>query len=415
MRRIHVLTVLIALLIVLVPNFAFGACDLNATPSNFASQLSAAQPGQTLCLAGGSYGSFAGVTKSSPGVTITAASGATPTMSINFLSSPVPAWLIFDGLTISGGTISGPAHDLVFKNSTFTDKLTIWASANNNACSNCSAMNGSNIVFDNDTFNMAANPNGVGGYEGRVQFNSGGSTPAGITIKNSKFTTGCADGIQFGGAGAGHGVTVGPNNEFYNLLQGSCGPHVDSIQFNGDENSPNSNVGPVITGNYFHNDTTGIVSYDYDTNATITNNVLVGISGAIGLAGFDSTSIAEHNTVINGDISCDVTHESNVCRATIRNNITRSVVLTSSGGTGSPSVNDYNMCTGGGCAGSHSLSGTPTFVGGSSPSSYAGYALTSTSLGHQAASDGKDMGITVSGSSTSTAPAAPTNLKVVVQ
>jgi hypothetical protein len=44
----------------------------------------------------------------------------------------------------------------------------------------------------------------------------------------------------------------------------------------------------------------------------------------------------------------------------------------------------------------HALSGAPTFTGGSSPSTIAGYALTSGSVGHNAASDGTDMGANVS-------------------
>src|SRR3981081_2479354 len=56
-HRIHFSTILITCCLV-VPHFAFGACDLNATTANFGSQLAAAQPGQTLCLASGSYGDF---------------------------------------------------------------------------------------------------------------------------------------------------------------------------------------------------------------------------------------------------------------------------------------------------------------------------------------------------------------------
>jgi hypothetical protein len=341
-------------------------------------------------------------------------------MSINFAqASPVPAWLIFNGITISGNNnISGPAHDLTFTNVTFTGQIVFYPGANNNACSSCSAMNNNNLVFDGDVFNLAEEQSGTGGYEGRIQFVYGGPTPAGITIKNSKFTTGCADGIQLGGAGAGNGVTIGPNNEFYNLMQGSCGPHVDSIQFNGDENGPNSSTGPIITGNYFHDNSTGIVSYDYDSNATITNNVVtrIGNNVGIGLAGFDSNSIVEHNTVFNNEVDCDVTHEGNVCHAVIRNNIiTDGIHLTTSGGTGSPSFSDYNFCSSGGCPGSHSInSGTPTYVGGSSPNSYSGFALTSTSIGNLAASDGKNIGINAT-TTTTGGPSPPTSLVAAVQ
>lgn len=408
MHRIYLSTILITCFLV-VPHFAFGACDLNATTANFASQLAAATPGQTLCLANGNYGSFSGVTKSSPGVTIAGASGATPTMSISFRqTNPVSAWLIFDGITISGGTISGPAHDLTFKNSTFTDKLTIYPSANNNACSSCAAMNNNNIVFDTDLFNMAANQSGAGGYEGRVQVQLGGPTPAGITIKNSKFTTGCADGIQLGGIGGGYGLTIGPNNEFYNLQQGSCAQHIDSIQLVG-AGVPYS--GPVITGNYFHNNTTGIVNYDYPADAQITNNVFVNISQDAVSGVSSTTSVVAHNTVIGNTIGCNVTHQGDICHSAIYDNIAPGINLY---GTGKPTVNDYNLCTSGGCVGTHSLNGTPAYVGGSTPITYAGYALTGTSIGTSAANDGRDMGINVT-TSGSGAVTPPTGLSAVVQ
>ena len=42
-----------------------GSCDLNATPSSFASQVAAASSGQTVCLATGSYGTWTGTSRRS--------------------------------------------------------------------------------------------------------------------------------------------------------------------------------------------------------------------------------------------------------------------------------------------------------------------------------------------------------------
>jgi hypothetical protein len=395
-HRIYLSTILITCFLV-VPHFAFGACDLNATTANFASQLAAAQPGQTLCLASGSYGAFAGVTKASPGVTLMAASGAKATMRIAFTqSSPVPAWLIFDSIWFTGGVgdISDGAHDITFRNSTFADKLTISPGA----------MNRNNIVFDNDLFNMADNQAGTGGYEARVAFAGGGPNPAGITIKNSKFTTGCADGVGF--EGGGMGVTIGPNNEFFNLLQGSCGPHIDSIQFD------NSTVpGPTITGNYFHNDSTGIAYYDYVNDSIVTHNIVVNVMQDQISGGSTPNSIVAHNTT-DGQIGCGVTHQGNVCKAQIYDNIAGNLNTT----TAAPSSLDYNLCINTTCEGSggHNLRGTPAYVGGAKPTTYTGFALTSTSLGHNAANDGKDIGINVS-SAASSAPSAPAGLVATVQ
>jgi hypothetical protein len=73
----------------------------------------------------------------------------------------------------------------------------------------------------------------------------------------------------------------------------------------------------------------------------------------------------------------------------------------------------------GGCPGTNrdcnSISGTPTFVGGSNPSTNAGFALTSGSTGHNAASDGTDMGANVSlvgVQATSGAPKIPSGVAV---
>jgi hypothetical protein len=389
---------------------ASAACDFNATSSNFSTQLAAAAPGQTICLATGNYGTFNGMTKTSPGVTLTAAPGATPTMALWFGTTTSPAsWLILDNITIAGGNINGPANNITFRNSHFTDKLTIWQNAKNNSCSGCPALNNSNIVFDNDLFDMSANQAGVGGYEGRIQIIGSGNdpVPAGVTIKNSKLTTGCADGIQIGGGG--YGVTIGPNNEFYNLLQGSCGPHIDSIQFVGTDPT-----GPVITGNYFHDNTTGIIGYDYANDATITNNVLKSIAAdGTAIAG-NATGTISHNTLINNELSCGVTHQGNVCHSAFINNIATGFYL-DGGGAGAPSALDFNLCTKASCPsgyGTHNLTGTPTYVGGTSPTTYSAFPLTSSSIGHNAANDGNDIGINVANVATAV-PSPPTNLIIV--
>ena len=56
-------------------------CDRNATTSSFASEVSAASAGQTICLASGSYGTWQGTNKA---ITIRAAAGATASMCYAF-------------------------------------------------------------------------------------------------------------------------------------------------------------------------------------------------------------------------------------------------------------------------------------------------------------------------------------------
>lgn len=393
------------------------ACTADTTTATFAANLANAAPGSTLCLDAGTYSNWAagsGVTKTTPGVTLLAASGATVTFPFSFAqNSPVIAWLIFDGITFKGGNMSGPTHDITIQNSDFGDKINIYGSANNNACGSCPAMNNNNILFNNDLFDMSLNQSGTGGYEGRINI-LGNSLPAGVTIKNSKFTTGCADGIQSVGGG-GNGFTIGPGNEFYNIKQGSCGQHVDSFQFVG-----SSSPGPTITGNYFHDNSTGIVGYDNANTAIISNNVVVNITqDAICMGGVNSNTIIEHNTVPGANISCSSNHEiSAPCTAVIRNNISRGYDGGGAPGNFQPSYFDYNLCTAGSCAfngfgpGAHSLNGTPTYVGGSNPNTYAGFALTADSLGHNAGSDGKDMGVDITADPP---PDPPTGLAAEVQ
>lgn len=375
-----------------VPASAPG-CDFNATTANLTAQLTAAQPGNSVCLAAGNYGAFEGVPKSPPGVTIKPQSGAAVRMSLNMRSTASPAQgLIIDGVTFTGGVLSGPTNHVTIKNSTFTNEINIFtgeAPAHNNACGDCPAMNNNAVLFDSDTFNMADDPNGSGiVYEGRVSFPLMGSTPAGLTIQNSRFTDNCADGIFF--ANSGRGVSV-INNEFTNLQQNpagraGCGPHVDPIQFDG-----GSSV--TIRGNYFHNNSTGIASYDGGTsNDVITDNVITNTTQDSILVTGDQNSIVQHNTVIGDQVIIGADHLGNPStNVTATNNVVPQGVdlRTAEGATGTV---DYNLCLST-CVGAHSQVGAPLFQGGSTPTTWEGYRLTALSPGHFMASDGLDMGI----------------------
>ena len=81
-------------------------CNLNATTSNFTTQIANATPGQTVCLASGNYSSFTGTSKSPPGITITSAPGATVTFNsgITLNLSNVQNFTL-DG-TAGGGTMT---------------------------------------------------------------------------------------------------------------------------------------------------------------------------------------------------------------------------------------------------------------------------------------------------------------------
>src|SRR4051812_29300772 len=60
------------------------AVDRHATPSTFASVFAAAQGGDRVLLAAGSYGTWQGGAKSAPGVTVMPEVGAVASLALNF-------------------------------------------------------------------------------------------------------------------------------------------------------------------------------------------------------------------------------------------------------------------------------------------------------------------------------------------
>ncbi len=85
-------------------------------------------------------------------------------------------------------------------------------------------------------------------------------------MSNSYFagSAGCSDGIFV--LGDPNSVQIGPGNEFTGITQQGCGGHVDPIQLYGGATT-------IITGNYFHDNSTGVMSPDGDDGYVITNNV----------------------------------------------------------------------------------------------------------------------------------------------
>ena len=106
---------------------------------------------------------------------------------------------------------------------------------------------------------------------------------------------GCSDGVQV--VGDAYGVRIGPGNEFTGIRQGSCGAHVDPIQFYG-------GTATVVTGNYFHDNgdgSGGIMSPDGDDSYTVKNNVFAE-TGAYPYAiagGGCANCVYTHNVFIN--------------------------------------------------------------------------------------------------------------------
>ena len=282
---------------------AYGA-DRPATPSTLASVISAAQPGDTILLATGDYGTWTGGAKAAPGVTIKPAAGATPSLGVNFGSSA--SNLRLEGFSqFQGGTLTNSSN-ITIADSIFRRPMGVSG--------------GTGIVFDGDTFDGL----GTGINEGRLGFVRG----AKVTVRNSHFGGGgCSDGIMVsGGGGAAPTVTI-DRNVFDGLRQGSCAAHVDPIQFYGA-------TGTVVTSNYFVNNSTGIMSPDCNGSPlTATNNVFVstGYHAAIIHGGGRDSTIA-HNVMVGWALNVD--SGNNGC-ATPRNNVVRdNVGYVNVGGTG---------------------------------------------------------------------------------
>jgi parallel beta-helix repeat protein len=241
-----------------------------------------------------------------------------------------------------------------------------------------------------------------------VQGDDSGSVVNGVVISNNLFQgSGPSDGIQI--TGDAYGTVIGPGNEFVGIKQSGCGStHCDPIQFYGASHT-------TITGNYIHGNSTGLLLGVMD-NILIQNNVLVTDGEypdqiVIFVCG-NKNNVIRHNTLANGanirfqDDGCGPTVSEtaydNVVTGRIRADATMNMATATIG---------YNL-TPVTLAGTNNLVGRPTYVGGSSPSTLAGYQLASNSLGYRSASDGTDRGNNF-GTGTGTALPPPQNLRVL--
>lgn len=362
------------------------SCTVQASTANFASVFKSAGSGAVICLAAGKYGTFNGALKSGM-VTIRPQDGVAAsqvTMTINF--NPASN-ITIDGVTVLTDSLIGNSQTkhITIKNSDFPGQITLNASELANA----------DVLFDH---NVHHDFNATDNREGRIFVpNANDSTQTvGVTIQNSQFVNGNSDGIQNGATG----LQI-LNNEFKGIVQvdNQAGVHADSIQLLGSKNT-------LISGNYFHNDEDGIMCADGCDHETIKNNVFAITNSpfAITLLSDNGSSIT-HNTfpdaacsfnqrcgkIMVGNKSGDAASKGTILKDNILNSTADS--------NGNPSVaglaqEDYNLFAGQQKnAGSHDITGKPTYSGGTNPNTYAGYTLASGSLGKGNASDGTDRGI----------------------
>ncbi|MEZ0392487.1 MAG: hypothetical protein ACAH59_09740, partial [Pseudobdellovibrionaceae bacterium] len=386
----------------MMAEISHAACDQTLSPgANVASAVSSAPAGATICLNAGSYGNvqFTNFSKS-PRVTVQSVSGRTATLSANYYNA---SGIDLKSLTISGLDIRNGSRNITAQGNTFTGQTVI------NMGSNGGNYGDANILLDGNTFDGISVCTNC--YEGRVEVIS--SLPCGVTISNNHFGgAGESDGIQM----SAKGLKIGPGNVFEGIIQGNYGRHVDAIQGVGQS-------GTIITGNYFFNNTINIGFYDGGSSEQITHNVfgpprdnlqnlqLGGIQGMIMAHNTFRNTIIAHGTK-SGDTANS--------GWTVRDNIFVNSDLINSGDQLQCNNCVYNsnlFDASSSSRGTNALIGSPTFVGGSAPSTWAGYQLTSSSLGYRAASDGLDLGPSSFGGTPPPPPpvslAAPTNLRVV--
>jgi hypothetical protein len=353
------------------PTPAPSDCTRSATPSTFASQVSAATAGDVICLASGNYDTWGGTSKA---ITVREAEGHTATMGFNFTTGD--QGFTVDGVTTPGGSITNGARDITIRNSTFTSHLRFDGLAN------------SNILLDHNTHNNIDSPSGA--PNARIGLYWGSSTHSGVTIRNSLMRGGDSDGVHTGVA-----VNI-IGNEFADICQD--GPnHTDNIQYEGA-------TGGVVRGNYVHATCTtqGITSYDGNTNGVLIEDNVVDIRRQWGIEWYaDTGSIIRHNTLKYYPAGCyagqscgwiDINRKSTdpAGRDTVVVDNIATAITVSNGST--VAQRHHNLVRQGAATGD--ILGTPVFAGGATPTSYAGFALAPGSPGKNAASDTTDTGIT---------------------
>jgi large repetitive protein len=421
------------------------SCSLNATTSNFATVIADASPGQVVCLASGDYSGFAGTSKSSPGITITSAPGAVVTfnsgMSLDL--SDVQNFTL-DG-TGGGGTMSvGGLVDMETNSDAFQNEalnLTFqnmsFSAADGNVL--LQGEENSNITFNRDTFvdaNAKCSGGSATGLSGifYVQPTSSPTTQTGLTVENSIFVA--SSDLWNPGRAVQDGAPMAFKNNvitgFTDHTESASCNHIDGLQLYSGSDATTGSV--TFTGNLCYDDYGCIMGFDGTSDNTITDNACYDMETACINLYADTGSVVNHNVDESGGADpgdCNTMNESSApiqsCtdstlllnssksgdRATTAETYTNNIDLHGPNvQSGSLSSNTNNMWSG---ASSPNINGTPTYTGGTNPTTWAGFELSSGSTGHDAGTDGLDVGIRASaggpptgGGSAPTNTAAPT-------
>jgi hypothetical protein len=384
------------------PQNSYAACDQTlSVGANVAAAAASAANGTTICLNSGNYGTVGLSNISRSGfVTIQSTTGTGAQVNAEVYGSK---FIKLANLTIQGATIRGCSTNIEIWNSTFVANSTGLLYNYDTACPGISNMA---LVVDGVTFDRIQESL----YEGRLSVRG----VNGLTIRNSVFSgepaTSPSDGIQL--IGGSQNITIGPGNTFTGILESLCGSvHCDAIQLYG----AGSNI--VITGNMFKNGDTFIMAPDGSDRVTISNNVFDGSSSSYQSKlqmGTASNAMMDHNTIIRANAGFTSKIGSPASTNSIaQNNILIDGILDISYGSGCTGCTlRYNLFNSSqNASGTNAITGTPLFVGGSLPTTWAGWQLTTTSPGHNAGNDGRDMGTNYYGPTA--APKVPSRLRIV--
>jgi hypothetical protein len=366
-------------------------CTTTIAATALQTTLNSASGGDVICMNTGTSSGVSLTSKTySSVVTVQPVSGAAVTISGITLNAVAKlrftgvgaASLSSTSMTVSGTDVdpsSGCSSNVTF------DHLIYSGSTGNGAAFHgaYSCSHGLNILWDHDRFDNKP-PGSCERCRFWLQEGNGGASANGVTISNSLFANGCADGIAMDGISTDpRGTVIGPGNEFTNLDQtysdANCsGVHIDPI---GVFYAPDT----VVTGNYFHDNGSGSggILDRVDPSMAVTNNVFASTGAAtasILVKSADSNTYT-HNVIAEG-VSWPDEGDGSCVGGVIRNN----VFLNSSGvsaPTCSPTA-DHNLGI--------DIAGTPTFV--TSPATgYYHYVLAPSSPGYHAGSDGLSVGI----------------------
>jgi hypothetical protein len=345
-------------------------CNRTATSDDtLQREFAAANPGQTVCLAAGRYGTFRGGTK--PGaVAVRARPGDAVSIAVDF--NPAVNVRV-EGVTVRTAFVGGPSRDVTLARSRFTGLAAV----------NVDQMADANVVFDRNTH--ADIDTCATCRQGRVHVEGDSGSPSGVVIRNSVFSGGNSDGVR----ADGDGVSI-VGNEFTSIREeGSF--HTDPIQIYG-------GTDVAIRGNFFHDNQVAapIMMADGGAGNVVEDNVVApgGYTWAI-VWYSDDGSVIKHNTFADGEcenqVRCGLVNVGEKDGAAPgRGTVFSDNVL---GGIRSESASaftaDHNL-TREPLAGDANVSGLPEYVGPGSR--YRGYRLAPGSLGRRDASDGGDRG-----------------------